>query len=142
MTYGPLKNHASPKSTLRFVETQKLDNLNFQKKCHMKNKTTAGLLAIFLGDLGIHRFYLGQGLLGVMHLLFCWTLIPAFVGLVDGIIILLMSDEKFNNKYNQGMPTGLAKVEVSDELEKLHQLKEKGILSIAEFEKRKDLLLK
>ncbi len=107
----------------------------------MKNKTTAGLLGIFLGGIGIHRFYLGQGLAGVIHILFCWTFIPAFVGLIDGIILLMMSDETFNNKYNRGISIHTGKVDVSDELEKLHQLKEKGILSDEEFARRKALLL-
>lgn len=35
-----------------------------------KNKTTAGLLALFLGGLGVHKFYLGQTLAGVLYLLF------------------------------------------------------------------------
>lgn len=26
----------------------------------MKNKTTAGLLALFLGGIGVHKFYLGK----------------------------------------------------------------------------------
>lgn len=33
----------------------------------MKNKTTAGLLALFLGGLGVHQFYLGNGGKGVLH---------------------------------------------------------------------------
>ncbi len=36
-----------------------------------KSKLTAGLLAIFLGSLGVHRFYLGYTLLGVVQLLLC-----------------------------------------------------------------------
>jgi len=107
----------------------------------MKNKTTAGLLGIFLGDFGIHRFYLGQGGLGVMHLIFCWTFIPAFVGLIDGIILLTMSDEKFNEKFNRGMSTA-GRFDVSSELEKLHELKEKQIISTEEFDKRKAMLLR
>jgi len=64
-----------------------------------KNKTTAGLLAIFLGGLGVHKFYLGKTGLGILYLLFCWTYIPAIIGLIEGIIYLSASDEKFYNNY-------------------------------------------
>ncbi len=67
----------------------------------MKSKTTAALLAFFLGGLGVHRFYLGQPLLGIIYLLLCWTLIPAIIGLIDFIVLVTYSDEKFDRKYNQ-----------------------------------------
>ena len=61
----------------------------------VKNKLTAGLLAIFLGGLGVHKFYLGKIGLGILYIVFCWTYIPALVGLIEGIIYLTQSDEKF-----------------------------------------------
>ena len=64
-----------------------------------KNKLAAALFAILLGDLGIHKFYLGQVGWGVLYLLFCWTFIPAIVGLIEGIIYLSMSDQAFAQKY-------------------------------------------
>lgn len=107
----------------------------------MKSKVAAGILAIFLGDLGIHKFYLGKGGMGVLYLLFCWTFIPGIIGFIEGIILLTMDEEKFNDTYNRS--AGLvAKRDVSDELEKLHGLKEKGVISSEEFEKRKTQLLR
>ena len=44
-----------------------------------KDRTTAILLTLFLGGIGAHRFYLGQIGLGVLYLLFCWTLAPAII---------------------------------------------------------------
>jgi len=46
----------------------------------MKSKTTAILLAVFLGSRGIDRFYLGYTGLGIVKLITCggcgvWTLI-------------------------------------------------------------------
>lgn len=38
-----------------------------------KSKTTAGLLALFLGGAGAHKFYLGQWKMGLLYLLFIWT---------------------------------------------------------------------
>lgn len=66
----------------------------------MKSKLTAGLLALLLGDLGLHKFYLGQTKSGVIYLLFSWTFIPALISLIDGISLLTMSDDEFNEKYN------------------------------------------
>ena len=66
----------------------------------MKDKTTAGLLAIFLGGLGVHRFYLGQAGLGFFHLIFCWFPVSWLIGFINGLIILTMDDDKFNLKYN------------------------------------------
>ncbi|MEZ4462632.1 MAG: TM2 domain-containing protein [bacterium] len=37
----------------------------------MKDKTTAFLLAWFLGGFGIHKFYLGENGAGLLYLLFC-----------------------------------------------------------------------
>lgn len=67
----------------------------------MKNKMTAAILAFFLGGIGVHRFYLGQGGLGIIYLIFCWTFIPAFVAFIDCIIFLTMSEDSFNMKYNR-----------------------------------------
>lgn len=64
-----------------------------------KSKVTAGILAILLGGLGVHKFYLGKVGLGILYLVFCWTWIPAVIGLIEGIIYLTSSDENFYNKY-------------------------------------------
>ena len=70
----------------------------------MKSKTTAALLALFLGSLGIHKFYLDKTTQGVLYLLFCWTFIPAILALIDFVRLLVMSDEDFNTQYNTSVP--------------------------------------
>lgn len=60
-----------------------------------KNQTTAGLLALFLGGLGIHKFYLGKGGQGVLYILFCWTFIPAVIAFIEAIIYFTASPEKW-----------------------------------------------
>ncbi len=67
-----------------------------------KSKSTAALLAIFLGGIGIHKFYLDSPGWGFIYLIFCWTFIPAIVGFLEGLSYLSMSEQDFDNRYNQG----------------------------------------
>jgi len=69
----------------------------------MKDKKTAAILALFLGGLGIHRFYLGQTVKGIFSILFCWTFIPSAIGLFDFFAFTFMSKEFFNVKYNKDL---------------------------------------
>lgn len=64
-----------------------------------KNRIVAALLAIFLGTFGIHKFYLGRPIQGIIYLLFFWTFLPGLIGFFEGIIYLLMSDKSFEGKY-------------------------------------------
>ena len=66
----------------------------------VKSKTTAGILYLLLGDLGIGDFYMGRIGWGIVCLLFCWTGIPGVVGFIKGLIILCGSKESFCQKYN------------------------------------------
>lgn len=68
------------------------------------NKTLAGVFALLLGGLGIHKFYLGQIISGILYLIFSWTGIPVFLGFIDGISLFCMSQERFNKKYNKEVP--------------------------------------
>lgn len=65
-----------------------------------RDKTTTILLTIFLGGLGIQWFYLGKNVFGVLSLIFCWTWIPSIIALIQFIMLLSMSTEEFNRKYN------------------------------------------
>ncbi len=64
-----------------------------------RSRLAAGLFALLLGGLGIHKFYLGRVGWGIVYLLFCWTFIPMIVGFIEGILYLVMSDEAFQAKY-------------------------------------------
>ncbi len=66
----------------------------------LKSKTTAAILALFLGGLGIHKFYLGQIGMGILYICFCWTCIPEIVGVIEGIVYLCTSDANFEKKYH------------------------------------------
>jgi len=70
-----------------------------------KEKVPAGLLAIFLGTLGVHQFYLGRTGWGigflVLSVVTCgWgTIITAPIALIQGIMYLVASDQDFERKY-------------------------------------------
>ena len=74
-----------------------------------KDKTTAGILGILLGGFGVHQFYLGS--VGTGVILIVATLVTcgigAILGLVEGILILTMSDEDFNKRYNDRTPASV-----------------------------------
>lgn len=65
----------------------------------IKNKVTAALLSILLGGIGGHKFYLGDTKKGILYLIFCWTYIPAILGVIEGITMLTSNDENFQLKY-------------------------------------------
>ena len=80
----------------------------------MKQKIIAALLALFLGELGIHWFYLDDQKKGKKYLI--WLIVGlltswAFIGLIPIVVLailaiadcfkfLFMTDEEFNEKYN------------------------------------------
>lgn len=60
-------------------ETAKLDR---------DNRVLASVLAIVLGDFGIHHFYTGDIQHGILHAVFFWTGIPAVIGIIEGVMWL------------------------------------------------------
>lgn len=66
------------------------------------DKVAAGVLALLLGGLGAHKFYQGNVKLGVLYLCFFWTGIPALLGLVEGILMLVANDKEYEEKYADG----------------------------------------
>lgn len=66
----------------------------------MKDKNVAAILALFLGGLGVHKFYLGRIGAGILYLVFSMTFIPAFLGLIDFFVLALMENEDFNRRFN------------------------------------------
>ena len=73
-----------------------------------KSKIAAGLLAILLGTLGIHKFYLGYTKAGVIMLLVSLltlglgAFVMEIIGLIEGIMYLTKSDWDFYQTYVVG----------------------------------------
>jgi TM2 domain-containing membrane protein YozV len=92
------------------------DNLKEATNSGDNKKILAGILAIILGSLGVHKFILGYNKEGiimaaitivgiatsclVIGAFFYW--IPGLIGLIEGIIYLTKSDEEFYNTYQVG----------------------------------------
>ena len=66
----------------------------------------AGLLGLFLGGWGVHHFYLGSTMAGIVIICTCAGLC-GIIPLVEAIMLFMMSDEDFNAKYNQRTPEGM-----------------------------------
>jgi TM2 domain-containing membrane protein YozV len=64
-----------------------------------KNRMTAVVLALLLGGLGVHKFYLKQNMQGILYLVFCWTFIPVIFAFLEGLNYLFMSEATFYKKY-------------------------------------------
>ncbi|TYR99169.1 TM2 domain-containing protein [Rossellomorea vietnamensis] len=69
---------------------------------YTKSKNVAGILGILLGGFGVHKFYLGKWVQGLLYLVFCWTYIPALIGLIEGISYLVSNEQKFARKHDNG----------------------------------------
>ncbi len=80
----------------------------------MKNKYVAGLLALFGGTFGMHKFYLGKtgtGFIRFGFFIFGVTAqapfivgILALLGIIDAIVLLAMHTKEFDEKYNRTTP--------------------------------------
>lgn len=87
-----------------------------------RHKTTAGLLALFLGWAGAHHRYLGRRFAWIpltftllivglalwreppvfSQLPYYLIVIPLAAGFIEGLVLCLMSDERFDARYNPG----------------------------------------
>ena len=66
-----------------------------------KSKVTAAVLAILLGGLGIHKFYLGYTIPGILLIIstVVTLVVGPIIGLIEGIRYLTMTDEEFHRTY-------------------------------------------
>lgn len=71
-----------------------------------KSRGLAAGMAVLLGGFGAHKFYLGRVGWGVAYLMFSWTLIPSFAGVVEGVKYAMTPEERFQAKYSGAPPIG------------------------------------
>lgn len=115
-----------------------------------KNRSVAAILA-FSGTLtisGLHKFYLGQPLWGILYVLLSWTPIPKVASAIEGVWYLAQDEEAFDRNFNLGKSTvksfketGDRVSSVADALRKLDSLRQDGLISEYEFEQKRRQLL-
>jgi TM2 domain-containing membrane protein YozV len=69
-----------------------------------EKKIVAALLAILIGGLGIHKFYLGYNKAGAIQIVITFLTcgMAGIIALIEGIIYLTKSDEEFVELYVNG----------------------------------------
>lgn len=67
-----------------------------------KSRSISVGLALVLGGLGAHKFYLERPGAGFAYLVFCWTGIPSIIGLFDAVKYIRMEDEEFHQRFYRG----------------------------------------
>ncbi len=102
--YGPYQGGPripDPNNPGNWIENPMMPNGGQNQMWSGKSKIVAGLLAIFLGTLGVHYFYCGKVTGGFICLLISlatcgmWGIIT----LIQGIYMLTMTDQQFDQKY-------------------------------------------
>lgn len=66
----------------------------WQRNSHIE----CGLIAIVFGSIGLHKFYIGKYGRGMLYILFCWSGIPALIGILEGIHYLAQTQEQFEDE--------------------------------------------
>jgi TM2 domain-containing membrane protein YozV len=120
----------------------------------MRNRTAAILICFFGGYFGVHKFYLGQNVQGILYLIFCWTCIPALISFFEFLGLCFMSDREFDARFNyaaepntlgQGssypVAPGRSKAEATSTLYELKKLYEDGIITAEEYEAKRRKML-
>ncbi len=105
----------------------------------MRSRSTAAVLAFFLGAFGVHKFYLGQTIFGILYLICFWTFIPAFIAAIEFFILLFMSDNDFNQKFNG--TSGESSKDKMQALSELKNLLDSGIISSDEYEVKRSKMI-
>ncbi|SEF56040.1 TM2 domain-containing protein [Flavobacterium urumqiense] len=86
------------------MENSKNEEWNNPRPVQQDNKKlAAGLLAILIGGLGIHKFILGYTKEGIIQFFLSFLCgLGALIGIVEGVIYLTKSDEEFYQTYQAG----------------------------------------
>jgi TM2 domain-containing membrane protein YozV len=114
-----------------------------------KNRSLAAVLA-FSGTLtisGLHKFYLGQPLWGVIYVLLSWTPIPKVASAIEGVWFLAQDEDTFDRNFNLGKSTKISQAagkqvsSIAEALRELEALRQDGLITEYEFEQKRRQLL-
>ena len=122
-----------------------------------KSRKVAAIIA-FTGTLspiaGLHKFYLGQPVWGLLYLLLSWTPIPRVASAIDAIWYLFQNEDEFDHNFNSNLelvsapPPPKPKIveqtnvnAIADALRQLDRLRQDGLISEYEFEQKRRQLI-
>jgi TM2 domain-containing membrane protein YozV len=115
-----------------------------------KNRSIAAILALSgtLTISGLHKFYLGQPLWGLLYVLLSWTPIPKVACAIEAVWYLAQDEETFDRNFNLGkkalrnLQQGALQVgAMADALRELDALRQDGLISEYEFEQKRRQML-
>ena len=134
-----------------------------------KNRKIAATLAFACTVLpmpiaGLHKFYLGQPLWGLLYLLLSWTPIPRVASAIEGFWYLVQDNEEFDLNFNSELGMSGAGMNnlanfsmlsqrpsttvmpdrvsaIADAMRELDDLRQDGLISEYEFEQKRRQLL-
>lgn len=111
----------------------------------MKNKTTALILSILLGGLGVDRFYLGYTGMGILKLLtagcFGILYIIDIVKIATGTLLPADGSAYDDQDAFASKPAPKAANGAAEELKKYKELLDQGVITEEEFNAKKNKLL-
>ena len=71
------------------------------------SRIKAGVLGVAFGFTGAHHYYLGSSAAGLLTLATACFGVGLVVGMVEGVMLLVMSDEEFEAKYVRRRPESM-----------------------------------
>lgn len=93
----PINNAAAGGININLQNSQNVAAPTVAVSGKVVSKVAYCILALFLGGIGIHKFYAGKTGAGVTMLLFCWTGIPSIIALIDFIVGLTKKSDSNGN---------------------------------------------
>ncbi|AFY52892.1 putative membrane protein [Rivularia sp. PCC 7116] len=115
-----------------------------------KSRSIAAILALSgaVTISGLHKFYLGQPLWGVVYVLLSWTPIPKVACAIEAVWYLAQDEETFDRNFNSGKSlkssftnkaSGVGAL--AEALRELDALRQDGLISEYEFEQKRRQLI-
>lgn len=114
-----------------------------------KSRSIAAILALSgaVTISGLHKFYLGQPLWGILYVLLSWTPIPKVACAIEAVWYLAQDEDTFDRNFNSGksgksISSKASGVEaLAQDLRELDALRQDGLISEYEFEQKRRQLL-
>lgn len=119
----------------------------------LKSRRIATVLALtgaVIPISGLHKFYLGEPLWGIIYLLLSWTPIPHVASAIEAVWYLAQDGDGFDRNFNLGVKQpvspGQTPVDavdptqvkaIAEALRQLEELRQEGLISEYEFEQKR-----